>query len=80
VPYRREAEVVLAVWREAERVLLTADAGDREYVDARATSVRCGVEYHRLILEAASHGCPHPPRVPSDLLDLELARLEIEAD
>lgn len=78
MPYEREALVVLDVWREAERILVTAEVGNPAYQDARAESVRCRVEYHRLILEAGRHDLPQPPRAPDDLLDLELARLEAE--
>jgi hypothetical protein len=80
VPYQREAVVVLAAWREAERVLVTAEIGNLEYQDARAQASRCCVEYHRLILEAGRQDLPQPPRAPDDLLDLELARLESEVD
>lgn len=78
MPYEREAVVVLAAWRDAEQILMAADVGNHAYQDARAESVRCGVEYHRLILEAGRHDLPQPPRAPDDLLDLELARLEAE--
>lgn len=80
MPYQREAVVVLAAWREAERVLMTAEVDNHVYQDARAESVRCRIEYHRLILEAGRQDLPQPPRAPDDLLDLELARLETEVD
>ncbi|MGZ8501283.1 MAG: hypothetical protein ACXWW6_00370 [Candidatus Limnocylindrales bacterium] len=39
MPYQREAVVVLAAWREAERVLMTAEVDNHVYQDARAESV-----------------------------------------
>ena len=64
MPYQREAEIVLAMWREVERDL---DAADRESEEARrlaSEAVRLRDEYQRLIELARQHHRPEPPAFP----------------
>jgi hypothetical protein len=64
VPYQREAEIVLAAWREAERKLAQAPAGSDEEEELVADLARYRDEYHRLIRAAREHHRPEPPPFP----------------
>lgn len=68
MPYRREAEVVLAAWREADKALSTAQLGSEAYEQARTDFDRCREEYRRLIAEAVRHDRPLPAEPPADLM------------
>ena len=64
MPYQREAEIVLATWREVERGLSALDLShdDREHLEAEAARLRD--EYQRLVTEAKAHDRPVPPDLP----------------
>lgn len=64
MPYQREAEIVLAAWREAERKLAQAPAGSDEEEELVADLARYRDEYHRLIRAAREHHRPEPPPFP----------------
>jgi hypothetical protein len=64
VPYKREAEIVLAMWREAEAELRRAPAGSAEEEFLRGEAARFRDEYQRLIREAEKHHRPVPPPFP----------------
>jgi hypothetical protein len=69
MPYRREAEVVLAAWREADKVLSTAEPGGEAYEQARADFDRCREEYRRLTAEAIRTHRPLPATPPDELMN-----------
>jgi hypothetical protein len=75
MPYQREAEIVLAAWREADKVVASTEPGTNEYEDALADYIRCRDEYQRLIAEAVRHDRPEPPPPPKDLIE----RSELDA-
>lgn len=64
MPYQREAEVVLAVWREAERRLAEVEPGSVEEEDIVADLARMRDEYQRLIALAREAHRPEPPAFP----------------
>ncbi len=64
MPYRREAEVVLAMWREVERDLVRATPGSQEAEALQADAIRLREEYQRLIGEARKHHRDEPPPWP----------------
>jgi hypothetical protein len=66
MPYQREAEVVLAVWREAERRLATVERGSVEEEDVIADLSRMRDEYQRLIALAREAHRPEPPPFPEE--------------
>jgi len=70
MPYQREAEVVLAVWREAERRLATVEPGSVEEEDIVADLARMRNEYQRLIALAREAHRPEPPPFPEEGPDL----------
>ena len=70
MPYQREAEIVLAAWREAEQTLASTEIGSAEHEAALADFLRCREEYQRLMIEAARHHRPEPPPPPADLAEL----------
>jgi hypothetical protein len=70
MPYQREAEIVLAAWREADQALASTEVGSEEYEAALADYVRCRDEYQRLIAEAVRHDRPEPPPPPADLTEV----------
>jgi len=70
MPYQREAEIVLAAWREADQVLASTDVGSEEYEAALVDYLRCRDEYQRLISEAVRHDRPEPPPPPPDLTEV----------
>ncbi|MEO8230475.1 MAG: hypothetical protein ABI628_12040 [Chloroflexota bacterium] len=67
MPYQREAEVVLATWREAERAMAASEPGSPEWQDADAVSGRCRAEYQRLLILAQNNDRPSPRPIPEDL-------------
>jgi hypothetical protein len=64
MPYQREAEVVLAMWREIERSLAEAAEGSPEAEHLMSEATRLRDEYQRLISEAVAHHRPEPPPFP----------------
>ena len=70
MPYQREAEVVLAVWREAERRLATVEPGSVEEEDIVADLARMRNEYQRLIALAREAHRPEPPPFPEHVPDI----------
>jgi len=64
VPYQREAEIVLAMWRDVERELEAAEAGSPEAEHLQAEAARLRDEYRRLIDAAREHHRPVPPPFP----------------
>ncbi len=67
MPYQREAEVVLATWREAERTMSAAEPGSPAWLEADAVCGRCRAEYQRLMILAQSNDRPTPRPIPEDL-------------
>lgn len=65
MPYRLEAEVVLAAWRDVERKLLAAPKDSPEEESLQADALRLRDEYQRLIQEAVAHDRPVPPPFPT---------------
>jgi isocitrate dehydrogenase len=66
MPYQREAEIVLAAWREAERKLAKAVSGTDEEEELVADLARFRDEYQRLIRAAREHHRPEPPPFPDE--------------
>ena len=66
MPYQREAEIVLAAWREAERKLANAASGTDEEEELIADLARLRDEYQRLIRAAREHHRPEPPPFPEE--------------
>jgi hypothetical protein len=64
VPYQREAEALLALWREIERSLVEAEPGSAEAELLQADAALMRDEYQRLIAEAVAHDRPVPTDVP----------------
>ena len=64
MPYQREAEIVLAMWREVEGQLRGAPQGSGEEEYLRGEAARLRDEYQRLIREAEAHHRPVPPPFP----------------
>jgi hypothetical protein len=64
VPYQREAEIVLAAWRDAERKLARVVAGSDDEEELIADLARLRDEYQRLIRAAREHHRPEPPPFP----------------
>ena len=60
MPYQREARVVLAAWREAERDLERAAPGSPEEESLNADIERMRTEYLRLIELARAAHRPEP--------------------
>ncbi|MEA2536402.1 MAG: hypothetical protein QOF11_636 [Chloroflexota bacterium] len=67
MPYQREAEVVLATWREAERTMASTSPGSPEWLEADAVCGRCRAEYQRLMTLAKLNDRPGPRPIPEDL-------------
>jgi len=61
MPYQREAEIVLALWREVERNLEAAEPESAEAEALMADAARFRDEYQRLINAAIEHRRPVPP-------------------
>lgn len=64
MPYQREAEAVLAMWREIERELAQVEPGTPEAERLQTHAVLLRDEYQRLIREAEAHHRPVPPPFP----------------
>lgn len=64
MPYLREAEIVLAMWREVERELTAATPGSIDAETLQAEAARLRAEYLRLIEAAREHHRPEPPPLP----------------
>jgi hypothetical protein len=66
MPYQREAEIVLQMWRAVERDLQHAPEGSPEAEALQADAARLRDEYRRLIDQAVAHHRPVPPPMPTD--------------
>ena len=64
MPFAREAEIVLAMWREAERGLARAEPGSAEENRLRADVALLRDEYQRLVELAREHHREEPPPFP----------------
>jgi hypothetical protein len=64
MPYQREAEAVLAMWREIERSLAAAQPGSVEEERLRADAALLRDEYQRLIEQARLNHRDVPPPFP----------------
>jgi hypothetical protein len=64
MPYAKEAEVVLAMWREIERDLAKAQPGSDEEDQLHAEAMRLRDEYQRLVARARAAGRPEPAPWP----------------
>jgi hypothetical protein len=64
MPYQREAEIVLAMWRQAERHLEAAAPDSPEAEAYQADAARLRDEYQRLVAAAREHHRPEPPPFP----------------
>ena len=64
MPYQREAEIVLAMWREVERDIELVAVGSPEAEALQADAARLRDEYQRLIKAAIEHHRPIPPPMP----------------
>jgi hypothetical protein len=62
MPFAREAEIVLALWREAERNLVAARADEADAI--RAEILLLKTEYERLTELARVHHRAAPPPMP----------------
>ena len=65
MPYKREAEGVLAKWREVERALADVAPDLPEAHRLMAESTRLRDEYQRLVAEAIANQRPVPPPFPA---------------
>jgi hypothetical protein len=61
MPYRRQAEIVLARWRDAERKLASAIPGTPDEVALTVEIARYRAEYQDLIEAARLAHRPEPP-------------------
>jgi hypothetical protein len=64
MPYQREAEIVLAMWREVERDLSGARPGSTTAEALEAEAMRLRDEHQRLIQAARENHRPEPPPMP----------------
>lgn len=64
MPYAREAEVVLAMWRDVERALAAAHPDSPDAEALRADAARFRDEYQRLVELAREHHRDVPPPFP----------------
>jgi hypothetical protein len=61
MPYRQQAEELLAAWRAAERALGAEPEGSPEHARIQREIERLRAEYHRLVdLQREVHGPPLP--------------------
>jgi hypothetical protein len=67
VPYQREAEIVLAMWREVERNLAAVPPDSPEVEGWEAEVARLRDEYQRLVTLAREHHRPEPPPLPETI-------------
>jgi hypothetical protein len=66
MPYRRQAEQLLAEWREAERELALVRPNSTTAEILRAEILRLRDEYQALIQGARDAHVPEPPPFPSE--------------
>ena len=64
MPYRREGEIVLALWREVERDLAAAEPGSPEAEALQSEAARLRDEHRRLTALAIEHNRPIPDPMP----------------
>jgi hypothetical protein len=64
VPYQREGEIVLAMWRAVERELATVRPGSPDAEELQAEAARLRAEHQRLTALAVEHHRPTPPAWP----------------
>lgn len=64
MPFQREAEAVLAMWRELERSLAAAEPGSAEEERLQADAALLRDEYQRLVEQARLHHRDVPPPFP----------------
>jgi hypothetical protein len=64
MPYQREAEAVLAMWRVIERSLAEVEPGSAEAERLQTDAALMRDEYQRLMREAITHDLPVPPAFP----------------
>jgi hypothetical protein len=69
VPYQREAEAVLAMWREIERSMAEVEPGSPEFERLASDAALLRDEYQRLIREALAHDRAVPPAWPEPATD-----------
>jgi hypothetical protein len=67
VPNHREAEALLARWREIERSLAVADPGSDEAERLIADAALLRNEYQRRVQEAIDEDEPAPPALPEPI-------------
>jgi hypothetical protein len=65
VPYRREAETLLSLWRQVERDLETVEPGTREAEALQAEAAQLRHKYQLLIDGARDASLPEPPPFPA---------------
>ena len=66
LPYQRQAEIVLAKWREVERALALVERGSEEEEELEAEAHGLRDEYARLIDAARQGKRPVPPPFPDE--------------
>lgn len=66
MPFAKEAEVVLAMWREVERQLSEFEAGTPEAEALQSDASLLRDEYQRLVELARQHHRAEPPPFPSE--------------
>ncbi len=66
MPYRRQAETLLAEWREAERLLAGVEPDSTTAETLRGEILRMRDEYLALIEAARAAHAPEPPPLPAD--------------
>ena len=64
MPYRREGEIVLALWRDVERDLAAAEPGSPEAEALQSEAARLRDEHRRLTALAIEHNRPAPDPMP----------------
>lgn len=64
MPYAREAELVLGLWRDIERALARAEPGSAEAERLQSDAELLRDEYHRLVELAREHHREEPPPFP----------------
>jgi hypothetical protein len=68
MPYRREAEIVIEMWRAVERELRNTPDDTPEAEALHADAARLRDEYQRLVQQALAHDRPVPePLPPSEI-------------
>ncbi len=64
MPYQKEGEIVIAMWRDVERRLAEPGLEDAEAEHLRIEAARLRDEYRRLVQAARDHHRPEPPPLP----------------